>query len=39
MKNYSGDREVFCGDYGPTNGAECITGFVDCFGLFFDKTL
>ena len=30
---------MFCGDFGLKNGAENITGNVDCLQLFFDKNL
>ena len=37
MDSYKGHREVFSCDFGPRNGAENVSGIVQCFELFFNK--
>jgi len=39
MDNYTGHRKVFSCDFGPRNGAENVSGIVECFELFFDKEI
>jgi len=39
MDNYTGHRELFSCDFGPRNGAENVSGIVQCFELFFDKEI
>ena len=39
MDNYTGQKEIFSGDFGPKNGAENITSILESFELFFDKGL